>query len=1103
MEISKATQLVIECLEIAGLGLLLMIGAYLWRIRYEVEGYRQYVKSTEKGYKKYIWIGVVLLGALVIKLILAGHYPGYETDMNCFYGWSDMIYDEGFGKFYYLDAFTDYPPGYMAILWVIEAISRLFSIETYTVASRVMIKLVPILADLGAGFILYRMAKEKFSEGTSCLLAGLYVLSPIVVMDSSVWGQVDSVFTLCVLLTGYLCMKGKRIPAYFVFVIGVFIKPQAIIFAPILIWTIIDQVFLKDFSWKKFYTDLIGGICAIGSFFVLSLPFGIEKVVGQYVDTLGQYPYASVNAYNFWGLFGKNWASQEDTFLFLEARQWGMVAIFFAVGLSAFAYFRLRKRQDASRYFVSMSILISTMFIFSVRMHERYMFPIVVLLAAAFIVKPTKEMFFTWAGFSFVQYMNVAHVYKNNLAFGATTAPTGGIIGMTALVTMGLYGFLWFAMGRQSRVLAFVDGIKSHGRRSNKTFQSIRSEDAEPPREPREKFSIRASKKMPRFTKADWIVLGSIMLVYSVFALWDLGKTSAPQTEWRAREAGDTIVLDMGENRHIDMIYMYNGYYENRNFMLEMSQDGNSYETVGRVKSDSVFKWNELHKDEEEGDTSTYNLVKDYRFIKLTAEDAQSHIREIVVTDKDRNVMTPVNASDYPTLFDEQGEFEYPVTFRSGTYFDEIYHARTANEMIEGVYCYENTHPPLGKFFISLGVRMFGMTPFGWRIIGVLFGIGMLPFLYLFARRLFSAKTWAAGAATALFAFDFMHFTQTRISTIDVYGTFFIIAMFFFMYWYSQLSFYDTPLWKTFIPLGLSAVMMGLGCASKWTAVYAAAGMGVFFFAIMFRRDREYRIAKQDPKGVTDGIEHAHILAVRRKNVYLTLGFCVLFFVVIAGLIYLLSYIPFSDGHPERSLWEKMIENQKGMYGYHSTLVADHPYASTWIEWPPMIRPMFYYSQTLLNGLKEGISAFGNPLVWWASIPAFFYMIYRVIRYSDKKALFLSFAFLVQYLPWAAVTRAVFAYHFFPSVPFLTMMIVYVMVILDKKGSTKLQTTAGTVSASASLLGGSTWRKWIYVYVGIAFVLFLLFYPVLSGEPINYNYARDGLKWMEGWVLVI
>lgn len=143
---------------------------------------------------------------------------------------------------------------------------------------------------------------------------------------------------------------------------------------------------------------------------------------------------------------------------------------------------------------------------------------------------------------------------------------------------------------------------------------------------------------------------------------------------------------------------------------------------------------------------------------------------------------------------------------------------------------------------------------------------------------------------------------------------------------------------------------------------------------------------------------------------------------------------------------------------------------------------MYYYCQTLANGLKEGISAFGNPLIWWAGIPAFGYMLFRIIKKKDRTALFLVFAYLVQYVPWMTVPRCTFAYHYFPSVPFLAMMLVYVMVRLadqDKK-----------------------WFKWILVYIIAAFLLFLLFYPVLSGEPVTESYVRDGLRWLPQWQLV-
>ena len=69
--------------------------------------------------------------------------------------------------------------------------------------------------------------------------------------------------------------------------------------------------------------------------------------------------------------------------------------------------------------------------------------------------------------------------------------------------------------------------------------------------------------------------------------------------------------------------------------------------------------------------------------------------------------------------------------------------------------------------------------------------------------------------ASTLFAFDFMHFAQTRIATIDVYITFFVLLMYYFMYQYMETSFYDTPLKKTWIPLGACGLCMGLGVASN------------------------------------------------------------------------------------------------------------------------------------------------------------------------------------------------------------------------------------------------------------------------------------------------
>ena len=124
--------------------------------------------------------------------------------------------------------------------------------------------------------------------------------------------------------------------------------------------------------------------------------------------------------------------------------------------------------------------------------------------------------------------------------------------------------------------------------------------------------------------------------------------------------------------------------------------------------------------------------------------------------------------------------------FLNSSYFDEIYHASTAWEHLHGIWPYEISHPPLGKEILSLGILLFGMTPFGWRFSGTLVGILMLPAMYRFLKRLFGTGRVPV-LGTALLASGFLHYVQTRIATVDSYAVFFILLMYDAMYaWLSS-----------------------------------------------------------------------------------------------------------------------------------------------------------------------------------------------------------------------------------------------------------------------------------------------------------------------------
>lgn len=579
----------------------------------------------------------------------------------------------------------------------------------------------------------------------------------------------------------------------------------------------------------------------------------------------------------------------------------------------------------------------------------------------------------------------------------------------------------------------------------------------------------------------DLIALGIITVIYTAIAFTRLGYMHAPHTSYSFTEQGD-VMLDLGEEKAVGGIWNYLGHQNNPKYNLwywdgqewiavfcdAVYEDG-TIDSSGCWDAGSVFCWNYCD----------LNITTEYLYISASADNYADSILELVLTDSEGQTITPINSRQYEVLFDEQDEFEGRSSAMNGTYFDEIYHGRTAYEMINHLVCCENVHPPLGKEIIAIGVLLFGMNPFGWRFMGTLFGVLMIPVIYLFAKRFFK-ETWISVAAALLFAFDFMHFVQTRIATVDVFVTFFIMLAYYLMYCYLQTSFYEEKLSKTFVPLGLCGIAMGLSWACKWTGIYASIGLCILFFAQMLKRYREYRHAVLHARGTKK-----YICNNFKPLFWKTIGFCCVFFVAIPATIYILSYIPFVDG-TDRSLLVKVIEAQKTMFGYHSALEEGHPFGSTWYQWPIMYRPTWYYSGAI-GDLREGISAFGNPLVWWVGIPAAVYMLHLSVRRRDKKATFLLVGYLSQYAPWSLIKRVVFIYHYFPSVPFVVMMITYTMYRLAsaKEGKWKKQVQTG-----------------IWLYVILAIGLFALFYPVLSGLPIHPEYAEKYLKWFDSWVLL-
>jgi len=562
-----------------------------------------------------------------------------------------------------------------------------------------------------------------------------------------------------------------------------------------------------------------------------------------------------------------------------------------------------------------------------------------------------------------------------------------------------------------------------------------------------------------RMKKRDTLLMLLLTAVYAVTAFWSLGNTSAPQS-YLHMKSGQAVTFSTSETVSIHRVEYYTGLWTG-SYQLEYSADTINWETVELKQDHShLFYW--LNPEEmPEGEHRA-------RYFRLTAVcDSRIELGELVLFDQNNERITVDPDEGAKPLFDEQDLVPEAHHWTNSAYFDEIFHARTAFEHLRNIEPYEITHPPLGKLIISLGIQLFGMTPFGWRFMGTLFGVLMVPLLFVFLKNLFG-KTAVAFCGTALFTFDFMHLTQTRIATIDSYGVFFILAMFFFLYRYLALP-AGTPFRKCVIPLFLSGLMFGLGIASKWIVAYGGAGMAVLYFIGMYWKCRDWPQGKKTPR--------------RWAWVIKTILFSILCFVVLPLAIYIVSYIPTARAMGAES-WQELVriwwDNQVYMLTYHQGATSEHPYSSEWYQWILDIRPILYY---MFNedtvGYTTRFAAFNNPVVSWGGLAALLVTAVQTFRRRCGRGLFIVIGYLAQLVPWIAIGRTIFAYHYFPSALFLCLALSYVFNDLIESGR--------------------RWKPAVFTLTGSAVALYALFYPVLVGIRVPVWFMKTFIKWFPSW----
>lgn len=293
------------------------------------------MKQPENVYSK--WLSIAIGVAFILRVWIGLTAQGYQNDMNTFIAWGQRMVDLGPGKFYEEGYFADYPPGYLYILYILSFIRGVFGFAHGSGGENLLFKLPAIISDLVLGFFIFKMSRKKLGSGIAFGLTLLFLFNPAVLVNSAAWGQADSFFLIFLLLSIHGAANKKFVQSAILFALATLIKPQSLIFTPVLLFA-----FYHHRAWKQLG---FGALYGLGIFGLLAAPFfwnngGLVGLINLYKSTLSSYPYSSVNAFNLYALTDPMWSSLDLTWLGITYRVWGFIFILVAVAIATFYSFK-------------------------------------------------------------------------------------------------------------------------------------------------------------------------------------------------------------------------------------------------------------------------------------------------------------------------------------------------------------------------------------------------------------------------------------------------------------------------------------------------------------------------------------------------------------------------------------------------------------------------------------------------------------------------------------------------------------------------------------------------------------------------------------------
>ncbi|MBG9751057.1 hypothetical protein ABD81_20190 [Bacillus thuringiensis] len=328
----------------------------------------------------HFYLMVVVVASLLLRIYLAFHLEGYERDQLFFVDWMNTVGKYGLGDVYAHGDLVNYPPFFLALLGIYGVILSFFNISVD--AAGVLIR-VPSIAFEVVAIIIFAIASKRIENSiVRAALVTFFAFSPAVIVDGTIWGQVDMLHSI-LMVSSILLLMYKPTWSGAIYAIALLAKFQSIVIAPVFAMYFLKIIFEKR-EGKQLIKFIIGfciPLLIFGLYFAAHGTF-ITMLTQAYLNAVGTFPTVTVFAMNIWYYAIGTDPNTVDTIQVLPhitLKTVGLILLSIAAALTCLYVF-FHRHMNTAILLKAATFISFAFFMLPTQMHERYAFPALVFV---------------------------------------------------------------------------------------------------------------------------------------------------------------------------------------------------------------------------------------------------------------------------------------------------------------------------------------------------------------------------------------------------------------------------------------------------------------------------------------------------------------------------------------------------------------------------------------------------------------------------------------------------------------------------------------------------------------------------------------------------